>query len=62
LIGKKSWGLHVKMWSEGISEGSFTKYELLDEFKRVNIIIPESLLLDFNNQIVKKVKQTIHLS
>jgi hypothetical protein len=50
------------MWSEGISEGSFTKYELLDEFKRVNIIIPESLLLDFNNQIVKKVKQTIHLS
>jgi hypothetical protein len=50
------------MWSEGISEGSFTKHEILDEFKRFNITIPESLLLDFNNQIVKKVKQTIHLS
>ena len=62
LIGKKSWGLHVKMWSEGVSEGSFTKHEILDEFNKVNIIIPEPLLLDLNNQIIKKVKQTIHLS
>lgn len=56
IIGKKSWGLHVKMWSEGISEGCFTKHEILGEFEKYNIKIPESLLLDFHNQIVKKLK------
>jgi hypothetical protein len=54
LIGKKSWGLHVKMWSEGISEGTFTKYELLQQFTDNNIKIPESLLNDFNNWVWKE--------
>lgn len=54
IIGKKSWGLHVKMWSEGIVEGTFTKKEILEEFSKNNIIIPPQLLLDFENQINKK--------
>ena len=62
IIGKKSWGLHVKMWTEGICEGTFTKKEILEEFTNNNITIPDSLLLDFNNQIIKKVRQNIHLS
>jgi hypothetical protein len=54
IVGKKSWGLHVKMWSEGISEGTFTKRELLQQFTDHNIVIPESFLLDFDNTILKK--------
>ena len=44
------------MWSEGIYEGCFTKKEILEQFYNKNIIIPESFLLDFNNQIIKKFK------
>ena len=54
IVGKKSWGLHVKMWSEGISEGTFTKQELLQQFIDHKIEIPESFLLDFDNTIFKK--------
>ena len=56
IVGKKSWGLHVKMWSEGISEGTFTKKELLEQFKEKNIEIPESFLIDFDNTILKKIR------
>jgi len=59
IIGKKSWGLHVKMWSEGISEGLFTKREILKQFEDVNIEIPEPFLIDFNNQILKKVNKIL---
>lgn len=54
IVGKKSWGLHVKMWSEGISEGTFTKQELLQQFIDHKIEIPEPFLLDFDNTIFKK--------
>lgn len=60
IVGKKSWGLWVNEWSDGISEGSFTKKEILDEFEKRNIIIPEPLLLDFENRIYKKVIDKIH--
>ena len=53
IIAKKSWGLFLNMWAEGISESSFTKYEILNEFYIRNINIPESFLNDFNNRIVK---------
>ena len=56
IVGKKSWGLHVKMWSDGISEGLFTKRELLEQFKEKNIEIPEPFLQDFENTIQKKIK------
>lgn len=54
IIGKKSWGLHVKMWSEGIGEWCFTKEEILKEFEDKNIRIPEPLLKDFENHIEKQ--------
>ena len=54
IIGKKSWGLWIKEWSDGIIEGSFTKKEILSEFEKFNIEIPECLLDDFENVIYKK--------
>lgn len=54
MIGKKSWGLWVDQWSDGIVEGSFLIEEILEEFSSRNIEIPESFLLDFKNRIQKK--------
>jgi len=54
VVGKKSWGLHVKMWAEGIAEGSFTKKEILQQFYDKDIEIPSSLLIDLDNRIYKK--------
>ena len=51
IIGKKSWGLHINMWSEGIVEGCFLKYEIFKQFEDKKIKIPNSLLKDFNNRI-----------
>jgi len=53
VIGKKSWGLFLNMWLEGIVEGSFTKKEILEEFESKKIEIPEPLLKDFDNRIYK---------
>jgi hypothetical protein len=54
MIGKKSWGLWVDQWSEGIVDWTFTEKEILDEFQTMNIQIPEPLLRDFRNRIEKK--------
>jgi len=54
IIGKKSWGLWVDQWTDGIVECSFTKDEILDQFYQRNIKIPEPFLLDFENTILKK--------
>lgn len=51
IEGKKGWGLWINQWSEGISEGSFTKNEILNEFEIRNITIPESFRQDFENRI-----------
>jgi hypothetical protein len=58
IIGKKSWGLWVKEWSDGISEGTFTVNEILNEFTLRGIKIPDSFLKDFYNVIEKKVLKT----
>jgi len=52
--GKKSWGLWVDQWSDGICDWSFTEEEILGEFQKRNIQIPEPLLKDFRNRIEKK--------
>jgi hypothetical protein len=58
IIGKKSWGLHVKMWSEGISECLFNLDEIKENFTKFGLVIPESLLLDLENTIRKyKIKE-----
>lgn len=54
MIGKKSWGLWVDQWSDGIVDWTFTLEEILGEFSSRNIEIPESFLLDFKNRIKKK--------
>ena len=53
IIGKKGWGLWVNQWAEGINEWSFTKEEILNEFKIRDIVIPKSFLIDFENRIEK---------
>ncbi len=54
ISGKKSWGLWVDQWSDGIVDWTFTKEEILEEFQTRNIQIPEPLLRDFENRIEKK--------
>jgi hypothetical protein len=51
IIGKKGWGLWLNTWAEGIADWSFTKEEILIEFKKLNIEIPEPLMKDFDNRI-----------
>lgn len=59
IIGKKSWGLWLNQWTDGISEGSFTKDEIFSEFEKHSIIIPEPLLNDFYNVLNKKILNKI---
>ena len=54
IVGKKSWGLWLNEWSEGIAQWLFTLDEILQQFEDNHIKIPENLLLDFKNRIQKK--------
>lgn len=53
IKGKKSWGLHIKMWSEGVREGSFRKKEILWDFIEKKVVIPDSFEKEFDNLIYK---------
>lgn len=54
IIGKKSWGLWKDQWTDGIVDWTFTRDEILNEFIKNNIKIPQSLLLEFDNLLEKK--------
>ena len=54
IEGKKGWGLWVKEWSEGIAEGTFTKFEILNEFKTKEINVPKPFMDDFLFRILDK--------
>lgn len=54
IIGKKSWGLWLDQFTDGIVEGSFTKEEILEQFYEKGIKIPEPFLLDFDNTLLRK--------
>lgn len=54
IKGKKSWGLWVQEWSEGIVDCTFTIDEIENEFIKNDIIIPKPLWKDFLNVIDKK--------
>jgi hypothetical protein len=56
LIGKKGWGLWVDQWIEGIVDCTFTKEEILNEFYKRGVEIPDSFLTEFKNLIEKKKK------
>lgn len=61
LIGKKGIGLWFDQWSDGIVDWSFTKEEILDEFDKRGVEIPESFLIEFDNLIEKKkIKRNIN--
>jgi len=55
IIGKKSWGLWMREWSEGVGDGLFNKWEILEEFEKRDITIPDPFLLDFNNSIKRRI-------
>ena len=57
VSGKRSWGLWVDQWSDGIVDWTFTEEEILDEFQKRNIQIPKPLLQDFRNRIDKKKRE-----
>lgn len=54
IIGKKSWGLWLDQWTDGIVDWTFTKEEILSVFEQKGIEIPESLLRDFDNTVERK--------
>jgi hypothetical protein len=56
LIAKKGWRLWVNEWSEGISDGLFTKEEILEEFKSKQIELPESFIKELDDTIWKMKK------
>jgi hypothetical protein len=51
ITAKKSWGLWCEQFSDGIAENSFTKHEILEQFKQNDIIIPDVFLKEFENKI-----------
>ena len=58
ITGKKGWGLWRKQWSEGIGDCLFTREEILSEFIDKGIVIPDSLLKEFDDFILKyKIKR-----
>lgn len=54
IVGKKSWGLWVDQWSDGIVDGTFFQREIEQEFEDKGVKIPLSLLKDFDNRIYRK--------
>lgn len=54
IIGKKSFGLWCDQWADGIVEGTFLKREIIQEFESKGIIIPNSLMKDFEDRIYRK--------
>ena len=57
LISKKGWGLWVSEWSDGISEGSFSRNEILGEFESRKIVLPESFLKELDDSIIRKLNK-----
>ena len=58
ITGKKGWGLWKSQWSEGIGDCLFTKEEILSQFFDIGIVIPDSLLKEFDDFILKhKIKR-----
>jgi hypothetical protein len=54
IEGKKSWGLWLDQWTDGIVDWSFGEEEILSQFKEKGIVIPESFIRDFQNTLDRK--------
>ena len=57
ITGKKSWGLWLDQWTDGIVDWSFTEEEILKIFSDNDIKVPDSFLRDFENTIDRKKKK-----
>jgi methionine synthase II (cobalamin-independent) len=55
ITAKKSWGLHVNLWSDGVVEGTFRKQEIVEDFESRGIKIPEPFYKDLENRIWSKI-------
>ena len=53
-MGKKSWGLWLNEWSDGIVDWTFTLDEIIGIFSEHDIKIPNSLWKDFMNVLDRK--------
>lgn len=51
ITAKKSWGLNMTMWMEGIRDWLFWPEEILEDFERAGIKIPKSFLKEFWNGV-----------
>lgn len=60
IKAKKSWGLWIKEWALGIGERNFTKNEILSSFTDNNIIIPKSLMKNFDDLIEREKYNWLH--
>ena len=60
IVGKKSWGLWLQEWTDGVSDGDFTEKEILNEFSIRGIKIPDPLLTDWDNVLIKKIRKKIN--
>jgi hypothetical protein len=54
VTGKKAWGLWCEQWTEGISDWTFTKDEIFEQFKDVGIEVPKVLEIEFDKLLEKK--------
>lgn len=54
IIAKKSWGLTLDMWTDGIAECSFRREEILHIFEEHKIKLPEQFEVEFYNLLYKK--------
>ena len=54
ITGKKSWGLWLNQWSDGVVDWTFTEIEIYSIFTKEEIKVPESFWLDFENSVDRK--------
>lgn len=54
IIGKKSWGLFLNEWTDGIVDWTFTLEEIEKVFSDHNIKVPDPLWKDFLNVLERK--------
>lgn len=54
MMGKKGFSLWVNQYSEGIGQGLFRKDDILDEFRKRDIHIPDCFMLQLDNTIWKE--------
>lgn len=54
MMGKKGWGLWRGQWSEGVGHRLFRKEDIMEEFEKRSIVIPDCFMKEFDNAIEKE--------